>query len=372
MKTIKSIYKYKVIFILFFFTHLFVIKTIAGTIVVKIEKEKEVLPSSVIFINYSAKNIEIHTWNQNKVKQVIELTIEPIDTTKLKELINELKSVDIKSNSKGNIELPYNLNIEKRGVINDKKIKTRKGEYTIALKNGKIFTVKKFEISIVFYVPQNNELDLKSAFSNISLGNLSNKAKLNLSSVTLKANNINDLELEASFSKIWLSNVNNAVFNTSSCESNSINITKAEILSAFSKFNFTKVGNLNIQKSSSDIFTLSEIEVITSKNTVFTSFLIGELKDLMDISSKNGDITIDKVNQSFSQINISNVFSTITIGTLSCNAFILNTNTKFTEFKLPDDLKLLKYNETVKSFYKGSKSSNQKITINCTSCNVNF
>lgn len=370
MKTIKSICSYKIIFVFIALMHLNINDSMAGDILFKIEKEKEVSTSSVIYIT-SSTNMAIHTWNQNKVKQVVEITVDPVDSTKARELVKEF-NFEIKTTLLGNIDLTYDLGIKQMGELTDGRIKTKKGEQTIVLDNGRIYTVKKLNVSIVLYIPRNNELVLKGRFSNISLDNLSNKVTLNLNGVTLKANDVKDLELDASFSKIWFSSVNNAVFETRNCEINANGLEKTEIESSFSKFNITKAGNLKIQSSTSDTYTIREIEVISGQNTSFTNYTIGELKKSMNISSQNGDIVIENLSTAFSQIDISNTFSTIKIGTLNTDGFILNANTEFTEFNFEKDIKLLMTKDDIKTFYKGSKSAKQEINIECKSCNVNL
>ena len=370
MKTIKSICSYKIILAFITLMQLSINSSKAVDIVSKTEKEKEVGPSSVIYITNST-DMEIHTWNQNKIKQVVEITVDPVDPAKAKELVKEF-SFEINTTLLGNIDLTYDLGIKQMGEFTNGRIKTKKGECTIILENGRIFTVKKLNVSIVLYIPQRNQLVLKSKFSNVSLDNLSNKATLNLTSVTLKANDIKDLELEASFSKIWFSSIDNALFDVRNCEIYGNYLEKADVESKFSKFNVTKAGNFKIQESTSDTYNIPEIEAINGQNASFTNFTIGELKESMNISSQNGDIVIENLSNGFSQIDISNSFSSITIGTLHTDGFVLNTNTKYTELNLSKEIKPISSKGELKTFNKGSKLAKQKINIDCTSCNVNF
>ena len=235
MKTIKSIYKSKIILLVFVITNLTIGKSIAQNISSSLEKEKMVSPSSVIYINNTVKNLEIHTWEQEQIKQIVNIEITPVDPDEAKELLSQF-DFEIQSTVLGNIELDYDLGIEKMGEFTDKKIKTKKGEITIVLKNGKVYTVKEFKVSIILYIPTNNELDLDSRFAAVSLGNFSNKVKLKLTNVILKANNIDELELDASFCTAWFTSVNKASFKTTNCEVNIEKLKEAKIESRFSKY----------------------------------------------------------------------------------------------------------------------------------------
>jgi len=368
MKIIKSIYTSKIVLLVFVIINLTFGKSIAQNISSSLEKEKMVSPSSVIYINNSVKNLEIHTWEQEQIKQIVNIEITPVDPNEAKELLSQF-DFEIQSTFLGNIELEYDLGIEKMGEFTDKKIKTKKGEITIVLKNGKVYTVKEFNVSIILYIPTNNELVLDSRFSAVSLGNLSNKVKLKLTNVILKANNIDQLELYASFSTVWFTSVNMASFETTNCEVNIGKLKVAKIESRFSKYNINTVQELNIDKAASDTYNILNVDEIYCDNASFTNFNIRELKYLMNISSRNGDIKIENVNEEFSQIDIDNSISTITIGTLNIDEFVLNANVKYTKFNLSSNITPI--TEVGKeTYYKGSRMAKQKINIDCVSCNV--
>ncbi len=370
MKTMKSKSNYKVILITLVLGLLTMSKLIAQNVVTQIEDEKEVSPSSVIYITNST-DIEIHTWAQQKVKHIVEISIDPVDRSKAQELAKQF-DFKIQTTFFGNTELEYGLGINKMGEFSDSKIKTPKGEITVVLNNGKTYTVKNIKFNIVVYIPRNNELVLNSKFSNVSLGDLSNQVELDLTGVTLKANNINKLTLDASYSNIWFDNLNDAYFDTKHCEINVADIKNAEIKSEMSNFQFASANKIEIEKSIAGTIDIKKVSIVNSNNSSYTNFSIGELYSSTDISSKHGDITIEDVDKKFSYINISNSFSTINISALNVEAFILNTNTEYTKFNLNKDIHSLDSKDRIKNFYKGAKSANQKISIDCSSCNINF
>jgi hypothetical protein len=188
-------------------------------------------------------------------------------------------------------------------------------------------------------------LHLKSNLSKISLGELTNKVVLDFRSVSLKASNINDLDLKAVNSTLQFDGIQNANIQTKHCEVGAKVIASVIIeKSSFSEFSFREADYVDIVDSKSDTFTILELKSLSCSKSIFTNYKIHRLKERLNITSENGDITIDDLDDSFSRVTINNSFSIIKIGSANASNLLVDTRTQLSKYFFGSDLKKLDEN----------------------------
>ena len=348
------------------------------TIIKEISEEIPIDPSIILDIDFSTDMpslsptisdiFEIYTWEKEIIKRVVTVKVDPVDPEEANNFIKHLKFSKLQLANK-----TVNLNLSS-GV---RRIHAGRKKWVVEMVDGKEFTINGYNIKICLYIPKKNELILKSNLSKISLGNLTNKAILDLRSVRLKANNINELSLKAYNSEIQINKVNKAVIQANRCEINSNFINSTKIVnSKFTDYILTEVGDLEIIDSKEDKYTIRHLNNINCKKSIFSNYYINRLNTQLDITCQNGDIFIDYLNKDFSEININNSFSIIKIGSEDVSNLLLNTNTKLTEYFFSNEINTINEKKEldykIGRYYKGSKSATQLINIECIQCEINL
>lgn len=348
------------------------------TIVREITDEFAIDSSIIIDMDFSTRNpsllptnsdiFEIYTWDKELIKRVFIIKVDPIDSDEANNFIKYLKFGSLQPAKK---TIYLNLDCGVNLIHADRK------KWIVKMADGKKFTMKAYNIKICLYIPKKNELILKSNLSKISLGDLTNKASLNLRSVRLKANNINELGLKAYNSEVQINNISRAIIQADHCEMNSTYIDYAKIVSSgYSTYTLTEVGDLNIIDSKEDDFTIRNLYNIKCIKSVFTNYNINTLHQSLDIHAQNGDIFIDDLNNSFSEVNIYNSFSIIKIGSVNVSNLLLNTNTKLTEYYFSNEINTIDEKKElgykIGRYYKGSDSASRTINIDCVQCEINL
>ena len=245
------------------------------------------------------------------------------------------------------------------------------------MEKGKSFTLEGFYVTVTLYIPKNNILVLKSRRSNISLADLTNKATLNLSNVNLKANSVPEIDLNARFSYASFTDINKAVIHSSQSELYADNIDIANVSARFTQFHIDNVQKLEIQNSEFVKYFIKVLDNISCPESRFSKFKIDKLISVMNVSSRNGDVTVNEISPDFKAINITtSTYSTISLGTSTLNQVNLKVDSMFPQWKIKDDLiegdQQLKEDHQIREYYKGKSGSNQNIYIECKECEMIF
>lgn len=377
MKTNPLICRFNIRLNIFLASIFFVSQLFAQTVTKKeIVKEVASSPNDVIEISNSSNDIIINTWKENKVKVVMNCKIESKDSLETEKLLKTIENGEIKK-SDGKISMDFGYLGFKTGstqlvetalppVYHKTKIKTDEGTK---------ITVKTFDIDITVYIPETNELNLKNSFSDITLGNLQNKATLTLSSSHLKGNDFKELELTGSFSKIKFNNAEKAKVTLSSSEFEANKINELNVKSSFSEVEAEECGTATVA-SSSDSYELEKINKISGLAS-FSEFKIGQLAQSLDLKTSSGEVEVGNVKNNFEQIKISGSFSSVDLKMKDNASYQFDCTSSFSDVSLPKNKNNVKHtsdefenNKTFSGIIGENQNTTSKISITCSSCDV--
>lgn len=347
---------------------------LAGLITEEITKEITVPANAVIYGKQFGpmEQLELIPWEKNIAKQVVKVSISAVDEKTAQALINAL-NIDLKKTWWGNIELDLNLNIDSQGKINTNNIQTPPGQTAIVLSNGQHFFVNHFEMKVTVYLPMQNALDLESNFSNLSLGNFKSVVKMKLNNVNLKANVLDNLELNAAFSQLSMHTVNTATIQAKNSAFNITQLKTGTISSTFSKYFIEEAHQLDIAASTNDTYQINTIQTISSSNSTFTNYQFGHLYKRMNIVATNGDVSLNNLAPNFEELTLHNKFSTIKVNVHDLPDFRLTNTSTFTEVSYCEPLNQTNESSaSSKQYFKGKPDSNHHINITCNNCNISF
>jgi hypothetical protein len=346
------------------------------TISKEIIDETAVNPTTILDMDFTtdlpshmptnSEYFEFYTWDKPSIKRLITITVDPLQNDEANAFIDHLRFPALDS---GSSTIFQDLSCGVRLIHADQK------GWRVDMKDGTSFKMKGYHIKMVYYIPRNIELHLKSNLSKISLGDLTGKVVLDLRSAKLKASHVNEMNLKATNSTVQISKVNLAMIQANHCEILLDKIQSATILkSSFSEYELNESGKLDIVDSKEDQFNVQTLNEINCTKSLFSNFHIIRLKQKLAIRGENGDVQIDEVSPDFSDIFITNSFSIIKIGSAINSAMQIDTRTQLTNFILDDQIKTLSKNEEqsymIGKFSKGSPGDSKKVCIECKECEI--
>jgi len=322
----------------------------------KIHKEFTVNSDATLEIDNSYGNIDIVTWNENRI--VIDVTI----TTSG----NNLEKVEKKLDE---------INVEFSGTSNRVTAKThfskRKSFWNWGNNNVKM------KINYVVKMPMSNNVDLENDYGSINLDKLEGRATIDcdygkITTKELMADNnnisfdytknsyfeyIKSGTINADYSSYTVSKTNDLEIDTDYTKSN---IEIAEDVTYNCDYGSLTIGKANNIKGDGDYLTLR----------------IGEVYKNVSVTADYGSIKIDNMTNNAGDINIESDYMKITIGYSSGYHFDFDLDLSYASLRGDDDLEVSKRIEKSSSKkyagYHGSKGSGNTINITSDYGSVTF
>jgi len=251
----------------------------------------KIQPETRIDITNKYGRIELNTWKKDSVVIQFRMEINEKKPDKLKKTLDNL-DFDI-SNSQHYLIVKTQVD-KYRSQVESELLKFKE---TILQTNGSI------RIDLVVWLPDNRELRLENKFGDIIMGDYLGETQINLSNGKLKAG---DLPKRASL-------------NLSFADANINNLPNASITSNYSDINLKNAGAIRLESKSSTIEILnSENLIIDSRRDKyrirladkieaagnFSNFMVNELKEKANFRMSFGNLNLEKILSSFSNIYI--------------------------------------------------------------------
>lgn len=315
-----------------------------------IKKEFSVNSNATLKANNSYGNIDVITWNENRIVFEIIITTSGNDEEKVEDKLND---IDVKfSNSVDLVaaETQFNKN-------------SSKSWWNWNNKNN-----VNMKINYVVKMPITGKVKLSNDYGNINLAKLEGSAEINCDygKITTK-------ELMADNNILNFDYTKGCYFEY---------IKSGKINADYSGFTVSKSKNLDINADYSN----SEIEIVEdlnyncdygslnigkanniNGNGDYLTTKIGDVYKNVSLKADYGSIRINRMNENAGNITIQSNYVGIKIGYVSRYQFDFDINLQFASLNNDSDLEFTK--KTVKSFdkhyigYRGSSSSGNKISL---------
>ncbi len=314
-----------------------------------INKEYSVSASAMLKVNNSYGNIDVVTWNENRVVFEITITTTGNDEEKVQE---KLDGIDVEFEASSN-------NVSARTKFNKSK----------SWWNWKGKNKVKMEINYVVKVPITNSVTLNNDYGNINIASLKGQAFINCDygKITTK-------ELFADNNSITFDYSNNCYFEY---------IKSGKINADYSGFTVAKSKALDINAD----YTNSKVEIVedivyncdygkmkidkannVSGNGDYLTALFGDIYKNIKLNADYGTIKIDRINENAKDVVIDSDYVHIKIGYASGYNFNFDFNLSYGSLKGDDDLEFShkETKSTSKKYrgYRGNSTSGNTIKIN--------
>ncbi|MFT4575896.1 MAG: hypothetical protein ACI9SI_000811 [Polaribacter sp.] len=298
-----------------------------------IKKEYSVNRDATVGINNKYGNVNIITWNKNKVEITVEITVKG----------NDLSTVEKKLR---NIEIEFNANSNMVSAKTRFEKSSRSWSFWGNSKNTS------YKINYTVKMPRSNNVKVNNDYGNILLNEIDGTADINCDygKITLGDLNNSDNTINIDYTKG--SSINFMKAGSVNADYSKLTIDKTDRVDVNSDYSTVNIGIANKVTYNSDYGTIKvdDVEDIRG-NSDYVSIRLGTVRKNLNIDADYGSIKINELAKGFGRAEISGEYAGITIGVKGNNSF------KFTA-----DLQYagLRYNENNVDMRKSIEKSSKK------------
>lgn len=254
-----------------------------------------------IRINNKYGNIHLINWEKDSVRFEVEISVSSNKQSRLDKTFNEI-SIDF-------VNSPQYVFAQSLFQNKSSSFWQDVSDFAnIIFKGG-----TEARIDYTVYLPEQNDLDIELKFGNIYTTDHSGDFRLNLSNGDLKAGKLaGKNRLSFNFGKAALDYFAEGRIETGYYDLEIDSITRANIISKSSTLIFDDVASINID-SKRDKFHIGEIAEISGTSS-FSYLNIRELQNEAVLQTNYGDVSMDKIKESFQLVNIRADYTDIKMG----------------------------------------------------------
>ncbi|MTE25881.1 hypothetical protein [Winogradskyella ouciana] len=323
-----------------------------------IKKSFNVSPNATLKVKNSYGNLDIVTWNENRIDFDITIKVSGNDAEKVQE---RLDGIDVEFSASNDLVSAI-TNIEKK----------EKSWWNW----GKKMNLK-LEINYVIKMPISGNVDLNNDYGAINLDKLEGRAKINCDygKITTK-------ELMADNNELRFDYTNNCYFEyiksaKINADYSGYTIAKAENLDIYADYSKSIVEVVENVKYNCDYGAL-KIENVNNVegNGDYLGLRLGNVFKNIDVKSNYGSLKIDRMTSKAKNINIDSEFTGITIGYDAGYNFNFDIDLDYCSLRDSDGfnftLKEANHSEKKYKGYYGSKNSGNMVNIKSEYGSVSF
>ncbi|WP_412560705.1 hypothetical protein [Winogradskyella sp. MIT101101] len=323
-----------------------------------IKKSFNVSPNATLKVKNSYGNLDIVTWNENRIDFDITIKVSGNDAEKVQE---RLDGIDVEFSASNDL-VSAMTNIEKK----------EKSWWNW----GKKMNLK-LEINYVIKMPISGNVDLNNDYGAINLDKLEGRAKINCDygKITTK-------ELMADNNELRFDYTNNCYFEyiksaKINADYSGYTIAKAENLEIYADYSKSIVEVVENVKYNCDYGAL-KIENVNNVegNGDYLGLRLGNVFKNVDVKSNYGSLKIDRMASKAKNINIDSEFTGITIGYDAGYNFNFDIDLDYCSLRDSDGfnftLKEANHSEKKYKGYYGSKNSGNMVNIKSEYGSVSF
>ena len=322
-----------------------------------ISKEFSVNTDATMKINNSYGNIDIVTWQENRIAFEITITTSGKNEEKVVEKLNQIDVVFTSSKDLVTAETKFNNKGSKSWWNRGDKNKVN------------------MKINYVVKMPITNHVTLKNNYGNINLDKLEGKAvlKCDYGKITTKELLADDNILKFDYSNgCYFEYVKSAIINANYSE---FTISKAQKIAVNADYTNSKIEVTEDVDFNCDYgnMTIDSANNLTGKGNYVTMHF-GDIYKNITLKSDYGSIKINRMNDTAGNVTIQSDYTGIDLGYAPNYNFMFNMNMNYASLKNNDELTITRETKNSRKLnyegYRGNASSTNRITIDTNYGNV--
>ncbi len=340
---------------------------------------KSLIYSFILFVSLFSVSANVHAANNPDIQEFSKVVYKEfsISTYGTTNLINKYGRMDVKTwdgntvkikvtiladaKNQGDADVIFNrININFYNDANFVKAETVIAENKNSWKMWNNTNQGDFSINYEVYYPRANYLDLSNRYGDANIGYTKGAVKTNIKYGNLNLESIdNNLECYLDYGDGKVGKVNNfkgevnyGNLRLQQCKEMNMNmkyskldmdmVEKLDINSRYSNIEISTLGSMNYD-GAYDTYKLKTVRDIKAK-TKYSDLSIRTLNNYLDIDASYGDIEIDEIGKSFSEIRIDAAYTDIKM-TAGNTSFQLDASVSYADIDVPSGFNASRHTE---------------------------
>lgn len=295
-----------------------------------IEKSYQVNASTLLKIDNKFGTVEVNSWDKSEFSIKVEIIGKGRNEERAQRILDAI-NIDI---NEGSTEIEFQTEIAKS------KSKNEEG----------------FEINYTIYMPENNPLDIKNSFGDVTMGNRGADLDLRVSYGSMKVGDVaGNSNIKLSFGSGSVGDIQDGDIIVKYSKMDIDSGTKMKIEQGFSDLEIEEVDDLELESKYGGV----EIEKANNVEAEahFSGFEIEELTGSLELDcSYLGNFSIDRLAKSFTLVDIDGKFGSYDIGLEPGLKANINAEFSFADLRLSSEVDAsfnYQVKESNRATYKG-------------------
>ncbi|HAO14986.1 MAG TPA: hypothetical protein DDE71_05450 [Tenacibaculum sp.] len=314
-----------------------------------IKKEFLVNKNATLSINNKYGNLNINTWNKNKIEINIKIIVKGGN---LSQVEKKLKSI--------------NIAFKNNTTLVEAKTNISNSGFSWSWSNRDDIS---FRINYFVRMPASNNADFNNTYGNIELGKIDGKTNINCEYGSIAIEELNNRDNIISLEYCKNSKIDFMKSGNISVDYSKIKIKNTEDVKVSSDYSNVVIANSNNLRFTSDYGSITAGNANTIYgNSDYTTIRIKNLNRHLDIDTDYASVEVENINKGFEHVTIEGSYAGIRLGVADDSNFQFKINTSYASFKYPENhVKMFK--SIKKSFSKhyegvfGVSNNNSQINI---------
>lgn len=234
------------------------------------------------------KTLTVDSWQHQRVKQVVTITLEADTPEQTKALGSALKP-ELHLDPAKQVIINCSLNIDQFTLNNGW---FRKDKNSITLTDGRTFTVKYLEIRNHLYVPATSPLLLDLDQTSITLGDHQGNIELRLKQGGFSAACLQRLTADVTDAEVRIDAIRKARLTLTNSQVTLAETEELSLNSSLSVLQIDSVGQLQIGETLSDDFTFGHVNSGLIRESIFSDIVIHRLQSALHFSGKGSTLSV--------------------------------------------------------------------------------
>jgi len=318
----------------------------------------------MLLVNYKR---DIHTWEEDQLKLVLEVSVEGKDAASTQAILQELQP-KLRVDAANQVDIDFFGELERFKISNGW---FRDEDSKLEFKNGTVHGVKFIEISSHLYVPKSIDIHIKGKQAVFNIDHHTGEIVCDLEASVLNAVDLNKLGGTFSACVLNIDKLNFGNVNFTAC---TVDIKNAETLileSTSSKLNIESAVKLTIKKAVNDKCYSEWIDQLQVSEGLFSTFEFGTLGHESDMRLLNSDVSIKALGPGLSSFKMTNKNGELVIGTKEMDSSILTLeNADLAKLNIDDSFIEIEKSGNKRIYKMGDSNNNSSIDISCELCTI--
>ena len=324
-----------------------------------IKKSFDVNRNATLSISNKYGDINVTTWNQNRIEIDVKITVKGNDVDRVEE---RLEKIDVEFDNTSNM-------VKAKTILGNSR------------SNWSLWGRKKnlsYKINYTVKMPVTNHVNLSNDYGGISLNELEGDANINCDYGKISIGDLKGEDSNINLDYCSNSTINSMVNGTVTVDYSRITIENAGNIRLDADYSTVKFKTMESLAFNTDYGNV-EVDKVTSAsgNGDYTGFRFGTITKKLKLSSDYGSIRVGNLEKGFESVVIDSEFAGIKIGISPGNSFSFSVDLQYARFKKEkskvDLIKSIEKNS--KKYYEGNygkENSNSKVTIKSQYGSVHF